>query len=506
MQNTRIIAKSLWRDGTLISRSTENPQFPAESTQDDDTTLAWRSRSGSGTGNGLFRTAVTLSGNLIAGADCESTAPFTPISGVTLDVWADGQAGNCIRMTGSTAENQYFYQDVNLEAGRWYLASAYVKSGTSGAVTAELKIGSSVASKTITTSEAWQQISFYFLSQSAQAVQIQCVQREATAGTIFFDTISIRPAVSNRLICFDEGNGLLVAALTAGDYNGQTLAAHVASVLSAVGGDYTCTYNDLTGKFTIARAAGNFTLYFSDGGGYGSTSDLLGFNAETKSGASTYTSDVRRIHTEEYLDIDLGAATEFDFIALLNHNLTPGTYEAPAALTLYAADDAAFTTGVTTDNITYNSGYIYCLLSAPRAKRYVRVWLTNRQNSNLYLSVGTIVVGKARDLGCPFMRGYGRGYLNDSIGDETPSRNLYLTTARPAVERWACSWMNLSDAARGYIAEAVRECGGVYALLLCTDHTDAMNNSYWLRMLEPPLPVNLAAGRWSWECEFEEHV
>lgn len=498
MKDTRILYKNLWRDGTIIARSSQNPQFPAESTQDDDTTIAWRSRSGAGTGNGLFRLFTSLGGSILTGGNCESTAPFTPISGVTLDVWADGQAGNCIRMTGSTAANQYFYQVVNLEAGRWYLASAYVKSGTSGAVTAELNIGSPAINwATITTSEAWQLISFYFLSQSAQAVPIRCVQREATAGTIFFDTISIRPAVSNRLICFDEGNGLLIAQLTAGDYNGQTLAAHVASVLSAVaGGDYTCTYNDLTGKFTIARAAGNFTLYFADGG---TTSDALGFNAETKTGAATYTSDNRRIHTEEFIDLDVGAAAEVDFVALLNHNITAA---AGTAITLFGADDAAFTTNLTTDVLAYNAANGYWILPAPRTKRYYRIHIVNRPNSNLFISIGTIVLGKARDLGGPFRRGYGRGYINDSAGEETPSRNLFLTQARPAVRSWSCSWTNLSDAAVEYIEEAVKECGGLYCLIVCTDASDPMNNSHWFRMVDPPLAENISANRWSWSCDF----
>ena len=358
MQNTRIIAKSLWRDGTIIARSSQNPQFPAESTQDDDTALTWRSRSGAGSGNGLFRL-----------------------------------------------------------------------------------------------SSAW-----------------------------------------NRLICFDEGAGKLVANLTAGDYNGHTLAAHIAAVMSAVGGDYTCTYSELTGKFTIARPAGNFTLYFADDG---TTSDALGFNAETKTGAATYTSDNRRIHTEEYIALDVGAAAEVDFVALLNHNFT-----ATATITLFGADDAAFTTGLTTDVLAYNAANGYWILPAPRTKRYYQIHIVNRPNSNLCVSIGTIVLGKARDLGGPFRRGWGRGYVNDSASEETPSRNLFLTQARPAVRSWSCSWTNLSDAAQAYIEEAVRECGGVYCLMVCTNASDPMNNSFWFRMVDPPLAENISANRWSWTCDF----
>lgn len=497
MKDSRILYKNLWRDGTVIARSSQNPQFPAESTQDDDTALTWRSRSGAGTGNGLFRLFTTLGSSILTGGDCESAAPFTPISGASLDVWADGEAGNCLRMTTSADANRYFYQNVNLVAGQWYYVSGYAKSGTSGAVTVDLKIGSNVAIGSITTDGTWKLISYFFLAMTTGTVQFRCNQQTAAAGTVFFDTLNVRPvSAGNRLICFDEGGEKLVANLTTGDYNGQTLAAHIAAVLSAVGGDYTCTYSELTGKFTIARPAGNFTLYFADSG---TTSDALGFNAETKTGAATYTADNRRIHTEEFIDLDVGAAAEVDFVALLNHNITAA---AGTAITLFGADDAAFTTNLTTDVLAYNAANGYWILPAPRTKRYYRIHIVNRPNSNLYISIGTIVLGKSRDLGGPFRRGWGRGYVNDSASEETPSRNLFLTQARPAVRSWSCSWTNLSDTAVEYIEEAVRECGGLYCLIVCTNASDPMNNSFWFRMVDPPLAENISANRWSWTCDF----
>ena len=499
MKDTRILYKNLWRDGTIIARSSQNPQFPAESTQDDDTTIAWRSRSGAGTGNGLFRLFTSLGDSILTGGNCESVDPFTPISGASLEVWGDGQSGNCLRMTTSADANRFFYQNVNLVAGQWYYVTGYTKSGTSGAVTVDLKVGSNEAIGTITTDGTWKLISYYFLATTTGTVQFRCNQQTAAAGTVFFDTLSLRPvSAGNRLICFDEGGGRLIATLTAGDYNGQTLAAHIAAVMSAAGGDYTCTYSEQTGKFTIARPAGNFTLYFADGG---TTSDLLGFAAETQSGAATYTSASRRIHTEEYIDLDAGAAAEVDCVALLRHNLT-----ATATITLFGADDAAFATGLTTDALSYNEANGIWILPTARTKRYFRLHVVNKQNSNSYLEAGTVVLGKAQDLGCPFQRGYQRGYLNESAGDETPSRNLFLTSARPPARGLSCTWGNLSDAAQAHIEAAVRECGGVYAVLLCTDYADPTNSSYWFRMVDPQFPQNVSADRWSWSCEFVEHV
>ena len=67
MQNTRIIFDNLWQNGTLLAASSEDPQCPKEYTQDDDTTLVWKTASGAISG-------VTI--------DCDfgSALPFNYIS------------------------------------------------------------------------------------------------------------------------------------------------------------------------------------------------------------------------------------------------------------------------------------------------------------------------------------------------------------------------------------------------------------------------------------------
>ena len=43
MSYPRIAYKNLWRDGTIIAASSENPQYPAEETQEDSPQSKWRS-------------------------------------------------------------------------------------------------------------------------------------------------------------------------------------------------------------------------------------------------------------------------------------------------------------------------------------------------------------------------------------------------------------------------------------------------------------------------------
>jgi hypothetical protein len=44
--NLRVIYDNFWRSGTMLGASSENPQYPAENTQDDDTSFVWRSAAG----------------------------------------------------------------------------------------------------------------------------------------------------------------------------------------------------------------------------------------------------------------------------------------------------------------------------------------------------------------------------------------------------------------------------------------------------------------------------
>jgi len=54
MENTRIIYKNYWRDGNIYNYSSQHPQHPATDSQVDTLLQFFRSRYGSGSGNGLF--------------------------------------------------------------------------------------------------------------------------------------------------------------------------------------------------------------------------------------------------------------------------------------------------------------------------------------------------------------------------------------------------------------------------------------------------------------------
>jgi len=363
MANPLILYRNLWRDGTIIAASSEAAQFPAEYTQDDSPQLFWRSRNGTGTGNGLFV--------------------------VTVDV--------------------------------------------------------------------------------------------------------------NDHIDLAEGAGELPATLTPGNYNGLTLAAEIKTQLDVAGAlTYTVTYDETIGKFTIA-ASGNFELLWHSGThnteGQGV---LLGFAHTDLSGAATYTSDTAVFHSEERIDCDLGAAHEYNFIALLNHNLTSA-----ATIIIYGADDAAFTDGVVHDHLTFNGNNLYEILAAAQTKRYVRISLLNVANPSAYLQIGTIVVGKGNALNRGPSVPYQRGPLNETEIEFSPSANLFTVQERPSLDNKLLLFTGL-DGASELIVEALLEaCGSHVAWVLCLDSAAPNTNSYWVHLKSQELPKCQHVNYWNWPAEIE---
>jgi hypothetical protein len=86
MTNTRLIFNNLWRKGTILGESSEHPQFPSTDTQGDTPSQFWRTRHGTGSGNGLF--VVTNSNKYInfdeGGAELTGTLTTGSYNGNTL--------------------------------------------------------------------------------------------------------------------------------------------------------------------------------------------------------------------------------------------------------------------------------------------------------------------------------------------------------------------------------------------------------------------------------------
>jgi hypothetical protein len=204
---------------------------------------------------------------------------------------------------------------------------------------------------------------------------------------------------------------------------------------------------------------------------------------------------------EQDIDCDLGAAHEYDFVVLLNHNLTSA-----ATIIIYGADDAAFTSNVVHDHLTHNGNNIYEILPGVQTKRYVRISLLNAANPQSYLRVGTIVVGKSNTLNRGPSVPYRRGLTNETEVERSPSANLFTVQERPSLNIKSLPFTGL-DAASELVVEALlRACGSHVAFVLCLDSGTPNSNSYWVHLTgqEPPECQHLSY--WNWTAEIEEII
>lgn len=91
-------------------------------------------------------------------------------------------------------------------------------------------------------------------------------------------------------ISFDEGGSALSAAITDGAYNASSLATEVQTRMDAAGSDtWTCTYSEITRKYTIASDGGTANIAWATST---DMAELMGYDKQADdSGATSYASD-----------------------------------------------------------------------------------------------------------------------------------------------------------------------------------------------------------------------
>lgn len=360
----RIVYSNLWKAGTIIAKSSEHPQYPATDTQIDTPSQFWRSRNGTGSGNGLF-------------------------------------------VIGAT----------------------------------------------------------------------------------------------NKYIDFDEGGAELTATITPGSYNGTTLATEVKTQLDAAGGTYTVTYSETTGKFTIARAAGNFTLRWQSGTNTANTAGTtLGFAvAANDTGADTYTSDYARFHyPTEYIDVDLGVSQKVTAIAFINHNIS-----ASAVIKVYSASDPAFTADLSTNTLTRNGNNMWVFIEAGITNRYFRVEIADPTNSAGYIQIASIYFGEYWTPPANVQTGFTWG-RPDLVDPMLSDALVAYGESKPRPLSWTGTLTHLTETDRTHVLALLDAVGKNGAWWICFDTGTPNSYSYLVRLTETGDGENVAYQHHRWSFSIIE--
>lgn len=509
-QKVRIVYKNLWRDGSIYAYTSEHPQFPVENTQDDDKSLIWRSRYGTGSGNGNFITSA----GAYAGPDLVTNGGFS----VNTEGWTSdfgslaslggGQSGNCLSILRVTGAYQNAKQNISgLTVGSIYALTGYVKSGTSGNEAGFIQFdmgGDNYFRKWFTSSDTWTAYTLIFKA-GATSGTLELNKFTATPGIMYFDTIVMALyAGTNIFINFDEGGAELEGVVATGTYNGNTLATAIAAAMNTAPGKaltYTCTYSETTSKFTIA-AGSNFTIRWKMGSKSGADiSDICGFSeAADDTGASTYTSDYMRIHIYEFIQLDIGSTYDYDFFALMNHNL-----QSTATIKIEGADSSDFATGLVSDTITYYGNNIFAFLPSMRSKRYLQLSIWDISNPSGYIQVGTPVVGKYIEFARYILPdGYAKGNEDPTLIDFSDSQNLFADE-KPTLFKHPYPFKGLSNTDASNIDLMQKECGYHKGIIVCTDPDNPNTKSEWVTLAELNEVEYESQNYWNWTMPVREH-
>lgn len=233
---------------------------------------------------------------------------------------------------------------------------------------------------------------------------------------------------TNNKIDFNDGS-VRVATLTANAYDASSLAAEIASKMTAAGGQtYTCTYSDSTNKFTIS-ASSTFSLLWSTGANKAnSVGTHIGYDmTQDDTGSNSYTADYLRIHNAAGFQVDSfdGSAVQTSGCVLLGLNVT-SSYQ------IFRLDKWVTSVWSTVGSFTYNStAKVACIFYTPTSATKYRVVIRDWTNANKYIKIGVPVLGEYQELSRGYeygatirlddtsQRQYSKGgYLNISVGYE----------------------------------------------------------------------------------------
>jgi hypothetical protein len=200
------------------------------------------------------------------------------------------------------------------------------------------------------------------------------------------------------------------------------------------------------------------------------------------------------------IDCDLGAEYEYNFIALLGHNLTSN----PATvIKVVGAHDSGFTTP-DEDTLTHHANWLYEILGTARTNRYVRISILNATNPSGYLQVGTIVVGKGEYFNRMPSVPYQAGQKNETEIESSPSGNIFTVQERPSAFVINLLFVGLDQTSGVMVETLIKENASFLGFVLCLDSGNPNSKSDWLVLTEQTLLTCEKVNYWTWQLNAVE--
>lgn len=256
---------------------------------------------------------------------------------------------------------------------------------------------------------------------------------------------------SNKAIVFQESAGVdITANIAEGAYTSlSSFLTAVKTALEAAGvATYTVTQtaakkisiaSDLGGGATVFRlmcSSGSFTAR-----------DVLGFAATDRTGTSSYTADNVRIHTEEWVKIDLGSAFNPKAFVLVGPRNEPLRISQTATIKIQGNSSDSWASPAYEATLTHTDfalGVFSLTGLHTSALRYWRLSIIDKDNPRGYVEASALFLGDW----LTFTRGCPEFPLDIEEVDNSEKRSALqlgtLTTIRSQTSQVTLNWNNLT--------------------------------------------------------------
>lgn len=197
----------------------------------------------------------------------------------------------------------------------------------------------------------------------------------------------------------------LTATLPKGEWSTfELFAASLKSALEAAGSStYAVTRDSTTSKIRVASnfagGGGVFEIDFTTPES-AELRVMMGFAEVKYIGAAGYTADFLRIHSSEWLKIDMGISTNPESFVLAGPRNSPLTYSGDATITLQGNETDVFTDPSFTAEIKTGPGNVFSLSKDAsseglhtEALRFWRILFEDKQNPNGFIEAGVVFLG-----------------------------------------------------------------------------------------------------------------
>lgn len=298
---------------------------------------------------------------------------------------------------------------------------------------------------------------------------------------------------SNNGIIFCETTGVnLTASITVGEYTSLTaMCTAIKTALEAVGDStYTVTNALADGyKFKIvsngAGGTGKFELILTNVGF--TSASMLGFatTSDLTSATLTRTADYLRINTSEWIELDLGIATNPSSFALIGPRNEPLKFSPNATIKLQANHTDTWTTPTWTTTLTYNDFALFITSDAGLADDDYRFWriLIEDQNPNGFVEVGAFMLGEF------FNPVRGRVQFPLDISQEDRTTVVYseggqsYSDIKPKTASYSIKWFGLQKADIEYIEDQWARYGKGVPFFAAIDSTETFTTDAERRVI-----------------------